>query len=80
MNIIKGNKVVPKTMGIGFDGKPENADSISMTRVSAKKVVKQKEEMEAFRKKVTSTKKEARSFLKKTGIYTEKGELTPAFR
>tara|TARA_R110000824_G_scaffold305919_1_gene493644 strand:+ start:710 stop:973 length:264 start_codon:yes stop_codon:yes gene_type:complete len=25
MNIIKGNKVVLKTMGIGFDGKPELA-------------------------------------------------------
>lgn len=51
-----------------------------MARVSAKKVVKQKEDMEAFRKKVTSSKKEAQSFLKKTGIYTAKGELTPAFR
>ncbi len=51
-----------------------------MARVSSKKVAKGKEDMETFRKKVTSTKKAAQSFLQKTGIYTAKGELTPTLR
>lgn len=51
-----------------------------MTRISAKKVANHPKEMEAFRKKVTSSKEAAREFLSKTGVYTKGGKLAVNFR
>lgn len=52
----------------------------NMTRVTAKKAANRSKEMEAFRKKVTSSKEAAREFLSKTGVYTKSGKLTVNFR
>jgi len=63
-----------------FDLVPVWDDFRTMTRVSPKKVANRSKEMEAFRKKVTSSKEAAREFLLKTGVYTKSGKLSANFR